>query len=84
MSTSKAESESIWALILLASPVLSLYLWSFGLGDLSLKIAAGLVVYGLLVGFTKWPRRWRNDASLIVLAGLVQFVLVLPLAGFLG
>lgn len=84
MITSKVESESIWALILLASPVLSLYLWTFGLGDLSLKLAAGLVVYGLLVGFTKWPRRWQNDSSLIVLAGLVQLVLGMPLAGFLG
>lgn len=80
----KSEKESLWALFLIASPVLALYLWSIGLGAIATQLAVALIVIGALLSATDKSPAWQRDVPLMLLAGTIQLLLILPISNYVN
>jgi hypothetical protein len=73
-----------WPLILLVSPLVSYYAWSVGLAGILLSFSAVAVLLGAAVCATGRPSEWKKHAPHLVITGLIQFVLIIPVSGLVA
>tara|TARA_Y100000815_G_C12904174_1_gene335270 strand:+ start:133 stop:489 length:357 start_codon:yes stop_codon:yes gene_type:complete len=80
----KSYDPGAWPLILLISPLVSYYAWSVGLASVLLSFSAMVVLLGAAVCATGRPSEWKKHAPHLVITGLIQFVLIIPVSGLVA
>ncbi len=80
----KSYDPGAWPLILLISPLISYYAWSVGLAAILLSFSAMVVLLGAVVCATGRPSEWKKHAPHLVITGLIQFVLIIPVSGLVA
>ena len=80
----KSYDPGAWPLILLISPLVSYYAWSVGLASVLLTFSAAVLLLGAAVCATGRPSEWKKHAPHLVITGLIQFVLIIPVSGLVA
>lgn len=80
----KENDPGLWPTILIFSPAVSYLAWTQGLGGILLVFSAAFVLLGAYVCATGRPSSWRKHAPYILLSGLIQFVLIVPMTGLVA
>lgn len=78
------DDPGLWPSILVFSPPLSYLAWTNQLQGLLLSLSAAFVLVGLCIFASGKPARWKSRAPNMLLSGLIQFVLIVPMTGFMA
>ena len=80
----KNQDPGAWPLILVISPLVSYFAWSAGFAAPLLTLSAIVVLLGAIVCATGRPGEWKKHAPHLVITGLIQFVLIIPVSGMVA
>lgn len=80
----KQDDPGLWPTILVFSPALSYLAWSQGFENVLLSLSAAFVLLGIYICSTGKPAQWKRHAPYMLLSGLIQFVLIVPMTGFVA
>jgi threonine/homoserine efflux transporter RhtA len=77
-------NPGMWPGILVFSPPLSYLCWTYGFAGPLLQVSAAFVLLAIYIYATGRPSQWKKHAPYMLISGMIQFVLVIPMTGIVA